>query len=261
MKNTFILLISFTVLSITVSAQDNYGYYGKKNFIDLSSSSYVSLIYGLTNLNRGAELRPSGNSLSPYTEWFNTGARVSIGRAIESNVGLALELGFDRFRLSDRVLYGSEMDGYTYIENHESLITNSILILPRIEISGRNGLLPNGLVHQIGVGFTINSIAKKNYLVEYNNGTISGGPNGASADQDALFKDNNMEGSVRFAQLMYGLKTRTPIGKSLMLNYGIRYTLDFGFTSYEFNRDVAGEIREYLFRNIIAFDLGLTLPF
>ncbi len=266
MKSKLIVVITFAVFSISATAQENYGYYGKKNFVELTSSSYVPLVYALTNRNRGSELTPSGNSLQSYNDWFNTGVRLSLGRALESNLGIAIEVGYERFALTDNVLYGFEIDDYTYISDHESLITNSFLFLPRLEVSGRNGLLPNGLVHQIGVGMTINSIAKKNYLVEYNNGTISGGPNGADEDQEELFKGHNP--AVRFIQLMYGLKMRTPVGKSMMINYGFRYTLDFGITPLDFdltangvNGHAAQEIRQYLFRNLIAFDLGLTLPF
>lgn len=266
MKTKLILAISFVVLSISATAQENYGYYGKKNFVELTSSSYLPLVYALTNRHGGAKLSPSGNSLYSYNDWFNTGVRMSIGRALESNFGIAIEVGYERFTLTDNVLYGMVIDDYTYVSDHESLVTNSFLFLPRCEISGRNGLLPNGLVHQIGVGMTINSIAKKNYLIEYNNGTISGGPNGADEDQEMLFKNQNT--SIKFIQLMYGLKMRAPVGKSMMINYGFRYTLDFGITPFDFGLAPGGisgyaahEIREYLFRNLIAFDLGLTLPF
>lgn len=247
------------ITSSSLMAQDNYGYYGKKTFVDISSSSYVPMIYALTHLGRKQEVAPSGNSLLQANNWFNIGARVSIGHAVKTNVGIALEIGYDQFTLAENVLNG-QYNSNSYVTNHESFRVNSILILPRIEISGPNGLLPNGLIHQIGVGVTINSIAKKNYLVEYSNsGTTTGGPNGDPQDQEDLFKDYKLDESMKMIQLMYGLKMRTPISKTLMINYGFRYTLDWGNLPFGANSYVAREIRQYQISNVIAFDLGITL--
>ena len=260
MKNLIGLFIGLIISISTVNAQDNYGFYGKKTFLDISSSTYIPLIYNVTSYGPGYVLSPSGNSLISKHRWLNIGVRASIGRAVKSNLGVALEFGFDQVMLGGHVLNGSGSLGY--VEKHENLLVNSILIMPRFEISGPNGLLPNGLVHQIGVGVSINKVVEKNYLVEYSGGTTTGGANGTSAEQEALNKEDNLDRSQKLVQLMYGLKMRAPIGKSLMINYGFRYTLDFGgVSSYLGTYSVAREIRRYQFRNVIAFDLGLTLPF
>ncbi len=259
MKNLIGLFIGLIISISSVDAQDNYGFYGKKAFLDISSSTYIPLIYNFTSGLGGYELSPSGNSLVRKKRWLNIGARVSIGRAVKSNVGIALELGYDQFELGRQVLIGSNMG--QYIDMHENIRVNSILILPRIEISGSNGLLPNGLTHQIGFGVSINKAVKRNYLVMYEYGPTSGGPNGTVAEQEALFKDYNLDEPIKLLQLMYGLKMRTPIGKSLMINYGFRYTLDFGPTPFGVNAYLAREIKRYQFRNVIAFDFGVTLPF
>ncbi len=262
MKKIIGLALGLLLTTSLVFGQDNYGYYGKKTFIDFSSSSYFPILYNLTTSGAGSELSPSGNSLQSSEDWFNSGARVSVGRAIKSNVGLAIEFGYDKFTLGRQVLPSSYNYNQTKgIIDHERFRVNSILVMPRVEISGPNGLLPNGLVHQIGFGLTINSLAKQNYLVLYNDGSRSGGPNGEASDQADLFKTYDLDKSMKMIQLMYGLKMRTPLGKSLMFNYGFRYTIDLGTIPFELNRELAREIRSYQFRNLIAFDLGLTLPF
>lgn len=254
-----LLTLNLLIFCVIVKAQDNYGFYGKKTYVELSSSSYVPLIYNLTNQEGVKKVSSSGNSLTRKFNGIHIGLRASIGHTMTSNIGVSIECGYDRFALSDVIL--RDYNSSPVIRDHESLLVNSFVILPKIEIAGRNGLLPNGLVHQIGLGATINSIVNKNYLVIYSGEGSKGGPNGDPKDEEALFNSASINGSVKMVQMMYGLKMRTPIGKSLMINYGFRYTIDFGFDSFGFNRKVAQAIRQYQFRNIIAFDLGLTMPF
>lgn len=269
MKSKLIVAISFAVLSLSATAQENYGFYGKKNFIEVTSSSYVPLIYNSFSGESYKVASYNAKVLEPAKKWLHTGARVGIGRAIRSDLGFSVEFGYDNitlgsggyYTLFSYESYNPTTFEYVSIEKHERLKVHSILISPKIEISGNNGLLPNGLVHQIGVGVTVNSVAKKNYLVKYTDNSVSGGPKGTAEEQEALFEDQNLEGTMKMIQLLYGLKMRTPVGKNLMLNYGFRYTIDVGSFDYAMNGRVTDEIKRYQFRNVIAFDLGLTLPF
>lgn len=254
-----LLTLSFFLSAITASAQDNYGYYGKKTYIDVQANVHIPLIYNLSTYDPLFELSPSGNSLSQGSkDWLNIGARISLNRVVEANVGLGLEVGFDRFTLAGYLL---KDDNYSYKERHEAIKVNSFLFMPKVELSGSNGLLPNGIVHQIGVGLLLNKVNRKYYLHDDGYGTITGGPNADQSELDDFMADNKFDEAYKMLRLMYGLKMRTPVGKSLMINYGIRYTLDFGIiplnTNYELNR----AIRAYQFRNVISFDLGLTVPF
>ena len=133
--------------------------------------------------------------------------------------------------------------------------------MPKFELSGANGLLPNGIVHQIGVGLLINKVNAKYYLQDNGYGTYTGGPNADQSELDDFMEDNKFDEAFKMMRLMYGLKMRTPVGKSLMINYGIRYTLDLGMLSLGSNYDLQRAIRSYQFRSVISFDLGLTVPF
>lgn len=258
MKKVLSITIFHILLPLALYSQDNLGYYGKKTFITASSSSYSPLFYQLVFYNEGYELSPSGNSLVPKKDWFNIGYRLSAGRVLHPKIGFALEFGYDQITLNDELLFEFSFEEDPY-NAHENLRVNSFLVLPRIEISGRDGLLPSGLVHQIGFGMNTNTIVRKNYLLDHGN-YYTGGPNGAPDDEQMLFSDYDLEGKIRLWQLMYGLKIRSPIAKFLMFTYGFRYTIDFGRIPQGFNESVGKEIKQYQFWNIIAFDLGLTLP-
>lgn len=258
MKKTIRL---FLVLIVSISSsigQDNYGYYGKKTYVDISSSSYIPLIYNLTSSYQGYELSASGKSLVESRPWLNVGLRTSVGRALTSKVGVALDFGFDRYKIHRNVFHAN-------LDKTENVRVNSIIIMPRLEFSGPNGLLPSGLVHQVGIGINLNKAVTRNYLRDFGSYT-AGGPSADPSEAEQLMIDEGLDYTVKMIQLMYALKMRTPIGKSLMLNYGFRYTIDFGgvttglaasYPNYAFARNV----HNYQFRNVIAFDLGLTLPF
>ena len=266
MKKLIGIVLVLIVSTSSSIAQDNYGYYGKKTFVDISSSSYIPLIYNLTTYQKGQELAPSGNSLISSDTWFNIGLRTSIGRALSSKVGIAFEFGFDRYRIYENV-FGDPNDYYSYYyDESESVKVNSFLFMPRLEFSGPNGLLPNGIVHQVGIGLNLNKAVTRNYLRDFGSFTL-GGPNADPDDAEQLMIDNKLDKSVKLMQIMYGLKMRTPVGKSMMFIYGFRYTLDFGVNNSGFgtastlNDRFFRSVRRYQFRNVIAFDLGLTLPF
>jgi hypothetical protein len=255
-----LITLSIILLAFTGSAQDNFGYYGKKTYVDILGTFFMPLIHNFTTgYSDLYEVSPSGNSLRPKDrEWFKVAGRVSINRAVKSNVGVGLELGYDRFEVPGYLLLDQQTN---YDERHESLQIQSFLIMPKFEISGANGLLPNGIAHQVGIGFLLNKVVPRYYLHDDSNGILTGGPNADQSELDQFMEDNKFDVGYKMMQIMYGLKMRTPVGKSMMISYGIRYTLDMGVTNIGSNYDLGRAIRSYQFRNIISFDLGLTLPF
>ena len=258
-----ILATVVLLASITAHSQDNYGFYGKKTYIEVTSSSYIPLFYNLTTLPGYKRISESSNTLRETENWFHMGLRASVGHTVKSNLGIALEVGYDQFSVNDQLIFNIQNpDGSNNswsVKNHERVQINSILIMPKIEIAGSNGLLPNGLVHQIGVGFTINNPVEKEYVVNLqNDSSWNPIPSGFNPD---LSDEIDLTRSYKMFRLMYGLKMRTPIGKSLMINYGFRYNFDLGITPIGYPQNLARAIRRYQFRNVIAFDLGLTVPF
>lgn len=257
MIKRFGIALSLVLISTSVKAQDNYGFYGKKSFIEVSSSTYFPFLYNVSRSTEGQKLSPSGNSLLRTIDRLNFGGRVSIGYAMKSSLGIALEVGYDRYTIYSNVFYT------TPYMTSESVRMNSFVFMPRLEFSGANGLLPNGLVHQFGVGLNLNKAVTRNYLRVFSDGIIAVGPNADPAEAEDLMTDFKLDRSVKMIQLMYGLKMRTPIGKSMMLNYGFRYTIDFGYGNDKntINERFIRDVTRYQFRNLISLELGLTLPF
>ena len=148
---------------------------------------------------------------------------------------------------------------------HERIRTVRQTFMPRIEFATGNGLLPMGLTHIVGLGLTVTSKVEDDYLIgfeEYYN-YVTPIPDSVYSTTDLIDYDIKYKG----LQLMYGIKMRSPIGKSLFLTYGMRYMLNIrigrGDSLYYESAEYA--VRKYIVRNnllnLMSFDIGLSVPF
>lgn len=277
MKNLVILLFVFS--SCVLFGQDkNNGYLGKTNFIEATSVSYIPMMYNfLGNYGDSGYKSTNGSTLTSKSRtWFNTGFRVSLGRAFKRNFGMSIETGMDFYEevIPDDFFYTytdfSTQDEEIRIRRHENLDIRVLHIMPKFHIANRGSLLPLGLSHEIGVGYAMTSIADKDYVAEfYMYDYTNGNQNIASPDPSDYL---NYKRRYRSLQLLYGIKMRTPVSKSLFINYGFRYTIEFGIgdNSPKGNADVpvdktssilSDDYNRRLLYNIASFDLGVSFVF
>lgn len=254
------IVVFFTVVLFAsmfpVLGQDNYGFYGKKTYLEFSASMYSPILYNLTEY-KGFKVNKSGDDVVSGNDWFNIGVRVSLGRAFSSSFGVNLEAGIDEFTYNRPVFGNFEYLEPNDISRHESIRVRSFIFLPRIEFSGPNGLLPYGLVHQFGVGVNVNNVVRDDYLIVYSDGTTSlTNP----IDPELLLEEYGLDQTFYALQLLYGFKLRVPLTKWLMIHYGLRLTVDFGGYPSGMNINYMRGVNFQL-NNFLAFDLGFTVPF
>lgn len=268
MKLLFVTIVAF-LLHYTVLSQ-NTGLYGKRTFIEFNTVSYMPIFSWLLSDSDGYSPSGAGNGLILKKDLFDYGFRFAIGRSGKKNVGLSLELGYSFSNLSTPEYIEKEYStswgtSYGYVTlKHERLDVQTISFMPKLEFTSKGGTLPVGLNHQIGLGFSSSKIKERDY-----NHTVFNG-NGEFTDEElANFSKDFLDYSQSYKgmTLLYAFNIRTPISKSLMINYGIRYTLnlrnyfvsEIGTDQYYYPKQ---EIREDLKRmrlsNALSFNLGLT---
>lgn len=266
-KHLFLCALFFFVNHFS-NAQKNYGFYGKTNFVEFTSVSYIPVLKYLFNsgYTSGYGYKKSGNTLvAASPNWFNTGFRMSVGRAFKKNFGVSFEYGIDYYStgFTDFYIFDEDSKSY-YVSKHENLNLKTIHFIPKLHFASKSGLLPMGINHEVGIGFTSTKAKAKEYLYE----TISY----SSIFHPASSEIFDFERQYRGIQLLYGVKMRKPLNKSIMLNYGFRYTIDIpiGSSSPNLNSDKYFEstnvilkrtIANHNFRNFLSFDLGLTFAF
>jgi hypothetical protein len=196
----------------------------------------------------------------------------SLGYAVKRNVALAFEFGQDFTSVYPNS--GIEIDYNYYTVTHERIDVKTTTYIPKIQFTTKKGLLPMGLCHQIGLGFSASSGVEKDYLYRYSDyNTSSPYTNYSDSKTDIDPVDFKKLNKVKKFIILYDLTMRTPINKRLMINYGIRYTFNLGKvneplyysnsnnSNYNFTKSVEKDISRQRSFSFMALHLGLTFVF
>lgn len=247
--------------------QKDNGYFGKKAFIQVQSLMNYPFFY---NVFGSIGYAQSGNHLVAKKDNFNTGYRISAGYSVKRNISLIFEFGqdFSSVYLPD---YASvDIDGYNIYVKHEMIDVTTTVFMPIIEFGSSKALLPMGLSHQIGFGISNSKAKEKDYMFQYENDYWGGGPGVTTSYQKYSTSDNdplnfdNLDPVKKYI-VMYGLSMRSPITKSLMINYGIKYTLNLGKPKYVYNNSIEYQLKDEMSKqrtySFINLNLGLSFVF
>lgn|SRR5574343_321431 len=268
-------LVAFTGYSQKTKVKNN-GYYGKRTFFDLSTVISVPLFSNVFTDNTA--YKKSSSSLSQGKDYFNYGFRISIGHASKRNFAVLFEYGQDYSNIyPDNYIQNDYSGAFNYVYaniKHQMMDVKTNIFMPKLEFATKNSLLPMGLSHQIGLGYSKSKIALHEYTYLLTGEDENGVPfSGGYKTYDAKDQNNQLFNSKRIQPvnkfiILYALNLRSPISKSLMINYGIRYTLQFGrFNSYANSGDETYLDETELVRLIsrqrsfsfMSFHIGLTL--
>lgn len=271
MKFTLIIFSLFFFCSLNIFSQKDNGYYGKKAFIQVQS--LVNYPFFSNLLLDGTGYKQSGSKLVQKKDNINVGFRVTAGYSVKRNISLLFEYGqdFSSVYLNDYSSFYKD-DNYYYIK-HEMIDITTTVFMPIIEFGSSNALLPMGLSHQIGFGIAYSKAIEKDYMFQLNGFDSWGyeynyGYEKYSTSSIAPVDFDRMEPIKKYV-LMYGLSMRSPITKNLMLNYGIKYTLNLSsnktnYYNYD-NENLNDDLRQVIYRHrsfsFINLNIGLSFAF
>lgn len=232
MKALFVLLF---LLCFTDGHSQTYGYFGKKNVLTINGTGCMPMTYWF--LRRAPNYKWTGNSLTQGNDFFDGGFVASISHAFSGNFGLGFEYAMTFGNMAGpqeaTVTFNYGQSGYSYTENvdirHEQLKIQTMSFLPKIEYTFLGDQMPIGINNQFGVGFSTTKVIEDDYEVKpvfngYNNPETA-----ESFDEDKVLNFSKLK-PVNGMTLLYAFNVRTPISRNLLLNYGIRYTLNLDFT-------------------------------
>ncbi|MFT6922486.1 MAG: hypothetical protein ACJA1C_001491 [Crocinitomicaceae bacterium] len=217
-----LIFISIVFIGSTVHGQ-NTGLYGKRISLDLSFTGNSPIINMLT----GPMFKSKSGVLTEKMDLLDYGIRTGASYALSNNFAFGIEFDMEFMNIA-APKYVNTYDPSTgwFTETnirHEALSTRTFVFMPRIEFTTNNGLLPIGLSHQIGFGFTRTKVVEKDY--DYTIFTNSQSPDFTTFPEDFYdYTNKAFKGIV----LMYTLNVRTPINKFMMITYGIRYNFNYG---------------------------------
>ncbi|OGS87523.1 MAG: hypothetical protein A3E30_09120 [Fluviicola sp. RIFCSPHIGHO2_12_FULL_43_24] len=270
------------MLPVASTWSQKTGFYGKKAFVEFSGTGALPLInnwYADYNY-----YEKSGAGVVEGKDRFNAGFYGGIGIMADPNVAFSFTAGLSYFNANGpQSLYYQDGDDFNVISvNHENLKIRSLTFMPIMHFAtNKSTILPAGFSHEIGFGFVRTKVLENDYSFEgsdYNGNQVN--YNGKTYDlhdfMDSVVSVNgdyiDYTKAYKGYTLMYGLKMRTPVGKQLMINYGIRYTINIAPRDYRFNStpnsydialndQIAGSVRSTRLRSFCALQLGLTYLF
>ncbi len=242
MKTYIILFISLFISTFSFS-QKNNGYYGKRFFVDLEGLANYPLFSNFLNEAQYG-YKADGKKLVTKNDNLNTGFRINAGYAVKRNLGLSLEFGQDYSSVkidNSEPLYIAQY--YNAYVKHEMIDVKTTVFIPKLEFATSKALLPMGLSHQLGFGVAYSKAVDKDYLyqiIDYSTGNYA--PTLYSTSNSDVDPVNfNKFKTVKKFVLLYALNMRTPITKSLMFNYGIKYTINIGKTPNDYYYSYSGD--------------------
>lgn len=272
-----ILTISILLLGFTSIGQ-NTGLYGKRKYIEINGLGNIPLFgWWINNSANNYYYKKSGtNSLTEGKDYFNYGYRIALGIAGKGMIGFGLEFGQEFFNIAAPI-YGSyyytdPWSGYAYYQNigvmHEALEVKTMSIIPKLEFTSSGANLPVGINHQIGLGYTTTQIIEKDYFLKIDQDDVS---YFASSADSSNFVNNFIDYNKKYRgyTFLYNFNIKTPISKKVMINYGIRYTLNIrnwreSFASSNSSwspDDISRTIGRYRIANFLTFNLGASYSF
>lgn len=281
MKLNLLFLLSLFIGFFGLS-QKNNGYYGHKGFLQVETVMNYPMFSNIFALAQGNEAYSAGTSiLIRKKDNFNLGFRVIAGYAIKRNVAISFEYGQDYSSVYPGQ-YPNIIDnwGNVYEVDHEMLDIKTNVFIPKIEFGTSKALLPMGLSHQIGFGVAYSKVQEKDYLYRYSyydnnlySYTSLPYTNYSTSLTDSDPINFKMLNPIKRYVLQYALSMRSPISKSLMIHYGLKYTLNIG-RKYEYNysNNYPEENEQYTYAinqaianhrlySIINLNIGLTYAF
>ncbi len=278
MKLLVTLLLFISVASPLMSQKD-HGYYGNKAIIQIEGLANYPFFSNIISKELGGESYKSvNNSLVSSKDRLNCGYRATVGYAVKRNIALLFEVGQDFSNVfPTRTSISLDPNFSSDISKHEMLDIVTTSFIPKIEIAPSKALLPMGIGHQIGFGIANSKVIEQDYLYEIQNYDYL---TYTSTYEKLNYSDSEYDvDPINFKKLisvkkyvfLYALSVRKPLTKNLLLNFGVRYTLNIGTNktdledSYILNDQYTGivirSVSNHRSSSIINANIGLTFVF
>lgn len=268
------ILTIFSIISIQTFAQD-FGYFGKKNTLTVNAILYNPFIYNL--FNRGSNSYSKVGSTVGYGKsQLDYGYSAAYSHYFSGSFGLGAEVG---------MVYGKIVSPENYYYNNNDYLNpvtsegqfrveqfkiSTLTIMPKLEYTFSGEQLPIGINHQFGLGISTTKLVQQNYNYEIEYFYSSNG----SPFQQSLITPYDKVGKFYNLTAMYAFNVRTPITKSLMINYGLKYNANISLSAIKDDLLYSGngnsdqtvdyireEIRQKKSTSVLSFNIGLTFVF
>lgn len=235
MRKIIIATLCFSGVFSTALAQEK-GYFGKKTFIEIGANAQVPLFQNLFGQEKGY-MDKNGSLRSSYNLYDQT-LRGSFSSSVSETSALGFEVMLRNYYINPQK---GDILNRKYMATDGSMVTQEIaarvammpvqeiVLMPKITFSS-GSIVPAGLTHEIGLGYSLIRLKDVNPLVEMDS---VGGINSANVSKG--FVDDRAT-ELKGLVFNYGLRLNYPISKSILFYIGVRYQYAMMLEKKEFRK-------------------------
>ncbi|MBU2019351.1 MAG: hypothetical protein KJ941_06880 [Bacteroidetes bacterium] len=225
----FIIFIFCTSLSISQTS----GYLGKRNLIGFNLIGSIPLTYNLFVLNSSTaygQYKVENGKFEEASNLFSSGFSFSASRVLKNRFALGLEFRSVNYKTlmpysinirkqNSQFAFSGELLRAPYLK------VNDITFSPYVEWTKEGGLLPIGLVHQLGINIHSLSLEnpKSDFLMRYQYFDENSNYTMEQSNETPL--DIDQINLLAFG-VNYKLQLRVPINEYLLFHVGVRYQMN-----------------------------------
>ena len=223
MRKIIITILCFSGFFSAALAQEK-GYFGKKTFIEIGANAQVPLFQNLFGQEKG--YMDKGGSLRSSYNLYDQTLRGSFSSSISETSALGFEVMLRNYAIKPQkgdVLnrqYVSTTDGSLVTQEIAARVAmmpvQEVVLMPKITFSS-GSIVPAGLTHEIGLGYSLIRLKDVNPLVEMD----SVGSLNSTTVSNGFVDDRATE--LKGLVFNYGLRLNYPISKSILFYIGVRY--------------------------------------
>lgn len=269
MKNSLLVLL----ICVSSFGYTQVGFYSKKNIVEFSGSFNIPVLSGFYKV---PNYKTDGESLKEVRDFYDYGYNVSIERVLTNHFAIGACFLMKDYGISLPTKY--EMiynigEGFNAVDSFavrfENLQFTNNYFGPKLEFSAKKGTVGVGLSYDLAFGMSISKFKNRSYAYSVNEIYPTTEENWTKVD---YYTTDNEWRSFYGAFIQTGFKLSYPLSKSLTLNSGFHYTINYTIKSKEmslvdnadkelFNyEDVYYQVqRENL--GMIQFNLGMSFLF
>lgn len=265
MKYLILFILSVPFVVNAQSGKKYSGFFGKKNVIEFNTTLTTPAWFNLLNI--GSTEPYYNKNLKETSHVLDYGFRAGYSLALDNVIGIGFEYSMELQAIPapeyTEIKY-TQGGNFTYVDytdvRHQKIHLRTHVFMPRLEFSSRSNLLPIGLSHQIGIGVSRTRVADRQYsyaLYPYTSDSVVT----VLGERGLVNTDIVQKGFVA----MYQINMRTPINKSVTINYGFRYTANFMpvlSSTYALGQlDIDQKIKQKRNSSLIFFNVGIGYVF
>ncbi|MFN5985092.1 MAG: hypothetical protein ACK476_15135 [Fluviicola sp.] len=261
------LFILAIIVTNSIYSQEKIGFYGKRNFIDVSLNLHTNTLLktftsGYSNNSNGFYYKANGNSLKrEELSIIQTEYLVSVGRQFRPRFAFSINLKYGLHNMYNVSTVNNYLNN-DYLLNYtqfESKKYSTFSIVPMFSFNKGGISAPSGAYMQFGIGplfYKVNDT--KSYTAKESSA-------GYQTNSSALV-DETKKGIV----FCFGIGNRKSISKSLAINYGIQVHYNYSktdfyysstFTSTTFTKAVLSDIGKDIKTRFVSANIGLSYIF